>query len=343
MTLDEQIPKYITDGSLIIGGEEKLTTLRERLDEGGSSDEDVRELRGRWGDFVKETRIRVGTILKSQRVAVLLGAGASRAAGGPVLANIPLDVEAEVLNGGIHDDDIDPWVRAFYAGCHKVNTDGTPDSDDAIRQRLEEVDKQPLPANYEQVLFALHVWEEALSGGSTQTVVSESGQAWEFDENAARTAREMLTAALLTRCALPQSGKGRDALATHRDMVRRLLTRPTSLQRVSIFTVNYDTLIEQAADAEGAVLIDGFVGNVHRAFRPESYDYDLYFPSEATEGPIHRLDRVLQLYKLHSSVTWRSVEPSWENPFGIESRQQPVSDTEAKRVFPTWFNRPPSN
>ena len=53
---------------------------------------------------------------------------------------------------------------------------------------------------------------------------------------------------------------------------------------MNIFTLNYDTLIEQAADAEGVVLLDGFVGTQRRIFRPESYQQDLYFPAETTEG-----------------------------------------------------------
>lgn len=334
MDLDEQIPKFISDGSLAIGGEEKLEALRERLAEGNSSDQDKRELRGRWADFVKETRIRIGTILKSQRISILLGAGASRAAGGPVLAHIPPEIETEVSAGGVHDEKLEPWLLAFYAACKKVSDRSMPDTEVAIRERLYTETREPLEANYERVLFALHVWEEALSNEAKQVVASD-GEEWEFGRIAAQTAREKLTAALIKRCVLPHVGAGDDALSTHREMVRRLLARPTTLQRVSVFTVNYDTLIEQAADAEGAVLIDGFVGNVNRVFRPESYDYDLYFPAETTEGPIHRLDRVLQLYKLHGSVTWRSVEPSWENPFGIESRQDPVSDVEAAVIYPT--------
>jgi hypothetical protein len=57
------------------------------------------------------------------------------------------------------------------------------------------------------------------------------------------------------------------------------------------------------------VLIDGFVGSVRRIFRPESYDQDLYFPAETTEGRVHRLDRVAHLYKLHGSVTWKGEKP----------------------------------
>ncbi|MGE3550636.1 MAG: SIR2 family protein [Geobacter sp.] len=95
------------------------------------------------------------------------------------------------------------------------------------------------------------------------------------------------------------------------------MTRPLNLRRANLFTLNYDTLIEQGADAEGAVLVDGFVGNMKRVFRPESYDLDFYFPAQTTEGRVHRFDRALHLYKLHGSITWHRTDQGWENPYGL--------------------------
>jgi hypothetical protein len=114
-----------------------------------------------------------------------------------------------------------------------------------------------------------------------------------------------------------------------------VLTRPLNLKRANIFTLNYDTLVEQAADAEAVVAVDGFVGSVRRTFRPESYDHDLYFPAETTEGRVHRLDRVLHLYKLHGSVTWTAEEPSWENPYGIRAHTDEMPDDQPVLIYPT--------
>jgi hypothetical protein len=108
-----------------------------------------------------------------------------------------------------------------------------------------------------------------------------------------------------------------DSLNIHRKFIKKILTRPLNLRRANIFTLNNDTLIEQAADAEGALLVDGFVGAIQRIFRPESYDLDFYFPAQTTEGKVHRFDRALHLYKLHGSVTWHRCEQDWGNPFGL--------------------------
>src|SRR5581483_12137027 len=112
-----------------------------------------------------------------------------------------------------------------------------------------------------------------------------------------------LTLSLVTLVDLPAQGK-EGALKVHRRFVKKILTRPLNLRRVNMFTLNYDTLIESAADAEGSVLVDGFIGTLRRIFRPESYDLDFYFPAQTTEGRVHRFDRALHLYKLHGSITW---------------------------------------
>jgi hypothetical protein len=140
---------------------------------------------------------------------------------------------------------------------------------------------------------------------------------------------------LAGQCRLPLKGADPGGFRAYKDIVRKLLTRPLNLKRVSVFTLNYDTLLEQAADAEGVVLIDGFVGTVRRIFRPESYDQDLYFPAETTEGRVHRLDRVAHLYKLHGSVTWSCDEPDWDNPYGVVAGGNGPIEERPILIYPT--------
>jgi SIR2-like domain len=337
MESDKAIKISIAEGSLTIGGAEKLADLRARFEKEAASEQDKRELRSQWANFAKEVRIRLGTVLKSQRVSVLLGAGASRSAGGPVLANIPIGVEDSLVDDGLKDGKVTLWLAAFYAACAKNGAEA-PTTAEEIGKRRKDPNRKPIAANYEHVLFVLHVWGEALADPDSRlTGLTDSEEGIEHE--AVETARKRLVRALVDLCELPRGKAGEDdkseSLRTHRDFVQRLLTRPVNLRRVGVFTVNYDTLLEQAADAEGAMLVDGFVGNVERVFRPESYDYDFYFPAETTEGPIHRLDRVLQLYKLHGSINWRSVEQSWTNPYGIEAREAPVADAGAVVIYPT--------
>ena len=59
-----------------------------------------------------------------------------------------------------------------------------------------------------------------------------------------------------------------EPLRHHRKFIKKVLTRPLNLRRANLFTLNYDTLIEQTGDAEGALLVDGFVGTLRRVLGP---------------------------------------------------------------------------
>jgi hypothetical protein len=214
------------------------------------------------------------------------------------------------------------------------NDDNVPGDRDKIveRQKALREDNPPvLQANYEAVLSLLHRWRAAMSekGGRLRIDDDIDLQSPDVDECLRKA-----TYALVRSCRLPVQGKekGFDA---YKKFVRKVLTRPLNLKRSNIFSLNYDTLFEQAADAEGVVLIDGFVGSLNRVFRPESYDQDLYFPAETTEGRVHRHDRVIHLYKLHGSTTWISVDPEWSNPYGLVAKADIAEADEAVVVYPT--------
>lgn len=96
-----------------------------------------------------------------------------------------------------------------------------------------------------------------------------------------------------------------EELRHHEELLRRILLRSTNLPRAKVFTTNYDLLLERALDNIGVLYFDGFLGTVTRTLRTESYHYDLYYPGETTEGRVSRVDRVLHLYKMHGSITWR--------------------------------------
>lgn len=90
----------------------------------------------------------------------------------------------------------------------------------------------------------------------------------------------------------------------HHAFVAKLIARDPSLGRVKVFTLNYDTLIEQALDHLGIHYVDGFVGQAERRFEPSCYGLDMYYPGEVSEGRVRRYDKFIQLYKLHGSIHW---------------------------------------
>ncbi|HZP35869.1 MAG TPA: SIR2 family protein [Methylomirabilota bacterium] len=291
-------------------------------------------------DGLDDIRVRIGTLLKTETVSLLFGAGASLDCGGQLIGAIPLAIEQALQKEGITGESkprIRRWLLLFYLALrHCSGGDSSPVTRDAIlnrRQQLNGNSPSPLKVNFEHVLAQLHRWRAALpaTGGRLRIAGSPGVDAEAEDLD---TALKQSTHALGRACDLPTAGK-EVGLATFKTLVRKLLTRPLNLKRVNVFTLNYDTLVEQAADAEGVVLLDGFVGTQRRVFRPESYEQDLYFPAETTEGRVHRFDRVLHLHKLHGSITWRANEPTIDDPYGIQSEPFNAASSKPLLIYPT--------
>jgi len=334
----------IANNKFEVGHEDRLYRLREEFPQEPADDEARKRCKGKWGEFVKESRIRFGTLLKTDTVSFLLGAGASKLAGGVLLGKVPLVIERTLLERGVKGSAAADWLMLFYAAAHRLAADkdkaSVPFEWEEIRKRCAEIGgpegtPAELPVNLESLLSMLFRWRAAIPETEGRlrldgrpVVDAPSGH---LDEAIRET-----KAALAARCVLPSDeAGGPNPVGAHRQLVKKLLTRPLNLKRQNLFTLNYDTLIEQAADSEGVVALDGFVGTLRRVFRPESYDQDLYFPAETTEGRVHRLDRVLHLYKLHGSITWRDSDPDWDNPYGVTASGQDASASGTALIYPT--------
>jgi hypothetical protein len=327
-----------------IGGEDLLTLGHGEPTPAGT-DAQQGDAARKQRDVLEDIRVRVGTLLKTENVSFLLGAGASVDCGGPLIGSVPIEIERKLQEQGITETAKPPvqiWLSLFYLAVRLTGVGKTsPVSEDEIltrRQALGGDVAERLEANLEAVLATLHRWRSALpeAGGRLQIIdgsPSVDAKADDLDECIKQVKR-----ALACACVLPAAKKESEkesGLETFKTLVRKLLTRPLNLKRVNVFTLNYDTLVEQAADAEGVVLLDGFVGTQRRIFRPESYEQDLYFPAETTEGRVHRFDRVLHLYKLHGSITWTASEPTLANPYGVQSEAFNPEATQPLLIYPT--------
>lgn len=147
--------------------------------------------------------------------------------------------------------------------------------------------------------------------------------------------------AILCNVPLPPSPLVSEAgeLTPHEAFLAKLVSRDPQQARARIFTTNYDTLLEQAMDRLGIFYSDGFSGTVFRRFNPAAYDLDLHYPGDVTEGRVRRYDKVLQLFKLHGSITWRRSELSAGNPFGIGFELGPLPSSTAVAAEPALFDQ----
>lgn len=92
-------------------------------------------------------------------------------------------------------------------------------------------------------------------------------------------------------------------LSLHVKFVRNVSTRGDPY--VKIFTLNYDTLIEQASDIARIRLVDGFSGTVLPFFAPEVFEERLgrirgTYKARQFEETV----KPIQLLKLHGSIGW---------------------------------------
>ncbi len=104
---------YLKIGTTDVFSEDLLADLS------STDDEKKKKAAPHLSDRLKETRVRIGTLLKMDNVAFLIGAGASMDAGGVGLASIPVKLEKslhDVAEESGNGQDTD-WLLLFYATC----------------------------------------------------------------------------------------------------------------------------------------------------------------------------------------------------------------------------------
>ncbi len=119
-----------------------------------------------------------------------------------------------------------------------------------------------------------------------------------------------IRAAIFAECALTLSNPvdatpKSKCLPPHLAFLAKLLARDSNLGRAHLFTLNYDTLFEQALETLSVQYFDGFSGRADARFDPSVYGLDIYYPGDVSEGRVRRFDRFLHLYKLHGSIHWQ--------------------------------------
>ena len=92
----------------------------------------------------------------------------------------------------------------------------------------------------------------------------------------------------------------------HRMFLRKLVSKKTKYTRPKIFTLNYDTLFEQAAEKNGFMIIDGFSYTYPRKFKGTNFDLDVV--TRITNRNVledNFISNVVHIYKPHGSINWQ--------------------------------------
>ena len=235
--------------------------------------------------------------LRMENVVVLTGAGCSVGAGGRVMAGLEKDnLECLVLDA-VEQCEISNAAKAIIE-WKKSNDFGQGNFEDWLSYLFN----ASCLASSENSPIDSVVWKRHVVDKNAEKVTLEQLTLSKEDK---RTLCDCINKAIFAECALQLSRNDSSyASSGHIPFLAKLIARDTNLGRTHLFTLNYDTLFEQALEELGIQYFDGFSGKASARFDPAVYGLDIYYPGDVAEGRVRRFDKFLQYYKLHGSLHW---------------------------------------
>lgn len=234
--------------------------------------------------------------LRMENLVVLTAAGCSVDCGGKTMP----DLEKAVLGA----------ARKVSATLEGGKLGISEKAKEIIAERLKTEDRKSwAETGFEEWLSYL-VNAEFLSTSKKSPVESLKWKDSEISIEEVSKLVSYIAKAIYAECALilpdkTSSDGGEKEIAPHIAFLSKLITRDSNLGRTHLFTLNYDTLFEQALELLGIQYFDGFTGRANARFDPSVYGLDVYYPGEVAEGRVRRFDKFLHFYKLHGSIHWR--------------------------------------
>ncbi|MFS0715757.1 SIR2 family protein [Arthrobacter sp. 1P04PC] len=132
--------------------------------------------------------------------------------------------------------------------------------------------------------------------------------------------------------------KYRTALNSAARFLLAFAARPGGRERLSLFTTNYDRLLEHLCDQLGLRPLDRFVGGLEPKFRASRLDVDMHYNPPGARGEPRYLEGVLHLGKLHGSLDWEWSESKGVHktmvPFGADLATSPSQGSDNVLIYP---------
>lgn len=91
----------------------------------------------------------------------------------------------------------------------------------------------------------------------------------------------------------------------HSILLNKITKRKVTYPRFKLFTLNYDTLFEQAGWQSNFTVIDGFSFSIPRIFSGRNFDLDIVSRNKSrVKEEDNFIQKVFHIYKLHGSIDW---------------------------------------
>lgn len=95
----------------------------------------------------------------------------------------------------------------------------------------------------------------------------------------------------------------------HEKFLNKVTLRPQKYPRLKLFTLNYDTLFEQAASENKFTVIDGFTFSNPREFNGKYFDYDIIETRHNRQDKKDStISKLFYLFKMHGSLSWQKKD-----------------------------------
>lgn len=240
--------------------------------------------------------------LRMENVVVLTAAGCSVGAGGRLMSGpagnnlenqvfeavekCDLSANAQAViewrkNNGLGDGGFEEWLSYLFNASGLASSNNSP---------IHSV-----------------TWSQA--GGSDEGASDEDKGSISLATEDEEILCSLIERAIYAECALQidkteLTDDGNTHTTGHIPFLAKLVARDSNMGRTHLFTLNYDTLFEQALEELGIQYFDGFSGKASARFDPAVYGLDIYYPGDVAEGRVRRFDKFLQFYKLHGSLHW---------------------------------------
>lgn len=360
MNREEMLSKFC-ESSFYIGGNNLIEEYCDKINE---CDHKICAYDSKMGKEFNKIRDKMRIFLKKHleldNVNFLFGAGTSIRLGAISIRDIPDEIEKKIKESDkLYNEIFIPLVKIFQN--HKNYNPETEnhkwklEKDGSGCNRWKEINDQsehrkniaiPLEEFINFLLSILYI------GNFSAEVTIESTK---IDKEGIERLTYTIKEELFKLCDLESLDLNNDYksnLKYHKKFLKSLLGRPLNLCRANIFTTNYDLALENSFDELGIHYVNGFHGFNDRYFKPEVYNFDMFYPGNTAEGRVRRVEKFLRYFKLHGSLNWVREEKKANNIYGLKEypikyiRAEYLKDTEKREInigdtiiYPTSYKK----